>query len=214
MNQRLDEASKSLAAAIKCDPSYAPAYFLLSLVESDRQNFPRAIELLSKLLEFDSHNADAYSKLGQILQKTGNEGKAIEMWKAALAIDPGRSEDIYHLMRALQTSDPVAAKAYREQFDLLTTQHEAVDRAKTLANLGIQSASEGDTRKAVSQLEEAISNCGGCQIEPDLHKTLGLICARACELSRGVSSLRLHFKSEPRMPRLSVHLRPFGMPKQ
>ncbi len=66
----------------------------------------------------------------------------------------------------------------------------AIDRAGTLGNFALDSASQRDWPQAVAQFEEALKVCGTCRLQAQLRKDLGLTYARSGKLKEAVAELR------------------------
>jgi hypothetical protein len=81
-----------------------------------------------------------------------------------------------------------------QQHKQLTTQ------AETLANFALASANRGDYPQAISQLHEAIGQCGECSSKADLHKDLGLIECKSGDVQSGEKDLLVAKSIKPEDP--------------
>jgi tetratricopeptide (TPR) repeat protein len=77
-NGRLDQAEKSLQAALKKNPQLVPALNALALVYVYRRDFAQAIATLNRLLGVNPKFYDAYNLLGAIYTEQGNYEQAKE----------------------------------------------------------------------------------------------------------------------------------------
>jgi Flp pilus assembly protein TadD len=103
-------------------------------------------------------------------------------WKRAADLDSNQTEAMYNLWRASMKSDPAQAPAYRERFAAMQRQKQLTTQAETLANFGLASANRGDYLQAISQLREAIEQCGKCASRPVMYKDLALIECKSGDL--------------------------------
>ena len=115
--------------------------------------------------------------------------EAIAAWKKALEVDPGQSEALYSLMRAASKTNPQEARVYKARFAALQQQNQVKSQAETLANFGLASAKRGDYAQAISQLRDAIQECGECVSKADLHKDLGIIECQSGDVENGQHDL-------------------------
>jgi len=100
---RLDQAAERLAAALKKNPQLAPALNAMALVQVYRREFPKAIELLNRLLQVNPKFLDAYNLLGTIYSEQGNYEKAKEnLIIAANAEDYQTPENAYANLAMLE----------------------------------------------------------------------------------------------------------------
>jgi tetratricopeptide (TPR) repeat protein len=194
---RYDEAISELQQAAQLAPSYPVPLYLLALAQTKLQGYQAAIETLKKFLAVQSRDADAYFLLGQSYQKLGRTEDAIAAWKQAIEIDPSQAEALYNLMRTLAKTNPSDARVYRERFETLQRQNQLKTEVETLANFALASAKRGDYAQAVTQLQEAIKQCGDCSSKADLHKDLGLIECKSGDVRSGESDLLLAKSLKP-----------------
>jgi Tfp pilus assembly protein PilF len=66
-----------------------------------------------------------------------------------------------------------------------------------LGNFALASAKRGDYSQAVSQLQEAIQQCGECGSKADLYKDLGLIECKSGDIGSGEKHLLLAKSLKP-----------------
>jgi tetratricopeptide (TPR) repeat protein len=185
------EASVELRRAVELSPSYFEPLYLLAVAEKQMDNRARSAELLRKAVTLRPRDADAHYLLGQNLSGLGKKKEAIAEWKTAVEIDPGQSQALSSLVRALQESDAAEAARYKQQITALQDKRMITDRAGALANLALASAAAHDSEQAISHLTEAIQVCGDCPSKGNLHKNLGLIYCRSGNLEEGEKQLRI-----------------------
>jgi tetratricopeptide (TPR) repeat protein len=183
---RHDEARKDLELA-----GEAPeAMYLLALIEKQRGSLDRSRELLYRVVEADSRNADALYQLGQNHSRSGDAATAAKYWRDAVAVDDNHGQALYNLARVLRATDPEEADGYQRRFRRHQEQRRITDRAETLGNFALASANARDWPQAIEHLREAIEVCGECPTKALLHKNLGLIHARSGDLTRAETALR------------------------
>jgi Tfp pilus assembly protein PilF len=71
----------------------------------------------------------------------------------------------------------------------LQAQKQITSQAETLANFGLAAGQRGDYSQAISQLQDAVQECGNCPSRPDIYKDLGLIECRAGDVRSGEKDL-------------------------
>jgi tetratricopeptide (TPR) repeat protein len=197
---RQKEAQPELEMACRLAPSYAPSFYLLALTQQKLDQFDEAVATLNKLLLLDPRNARAHYLLGENLQRLGKTEQAVVSWKKAIDLDPSQSEALYNLWRALSRTEPEEAKQYRERFAAQQRDKQITTQAETLANFAIGSAKSGDYPRAISQLREAVRQCGDCASKADLHKDLGLIECRSGDVRNGEKDLLFAKQFKPQDP--------------
>jgi tetratricopeptide (TPR) repeat protein len=173
--KRYDEAGPELAEACRLAPKYPAPLYLLALADNRTGKYDDAVQALNKLIALEPRNANALFLLGQALQKLGKTREAMSAWERAADLDATQTEAMYNLWRASMKMSPERAKAYRERFEAMQRQKQLTTQAETLANFGLASANRGDYAQAISQLREAIEQCGNCASKPDMYKDLELI---------------------------------------
>jgi superkiller protein 3 len=186
---RYQEARPELESACRLAPGFPIAFYLLALAQTKLDQRQDAIGTLNKLLVLQPQNADAYFLLGQNLQKLGRTQEAIAAWKKSVETDANQSEALYNLSRAVSKTNPDEAKRYRERFVAMQQQKQLTTQAETLANFALASAKRGDYPQAISQLREAIEQCGECGSKANLYKDLGLIECKSGDIQSGEKDL-------------------------
>jgi len=194
---RYEEAKDELETACRLEANLSSALYVLALIERHQNNDARCVELLQKVVALEPTNTNALSLLGQSLARTGNTKGAIAHWEKAVKVDPEYGEALYNLSRALSKEDPEKAQMYQQRFVTFQKKRQITDRAETLNNFALTSASARDWPQAVAQLKEALEVCQDCRSRGDLRKNLGLIYCRSGDLNNGEEQLRLALKLKP-----------------
>jgi len=189
--RRFVDAEPVLEQACRLSPDLADAFFQLGVVERELSHPEASAARLRTAVQLNPRNAEAYFLLGQALRQTGDIDAAIAAWKQAIDIDPKQSQALYGLLRTYAKTNPQEAKAYQARLEALQHQTGVVERAQTLSNFAISAANAGNWTQAVSQLQQAIQECGNCESLATLHKNLGLIECRAGQLEKGEKELRI-----------------------
>ncbi|HRI68523.1 MAG TPA: tetratricopeptide repeat protein [Polyangium sp.] len=126
-----------------------------ALAYIDKQQWDKANELLTKVLETSPDNADAHTYLGLVLEKKNDPAGAEKSYLAALALKPG------HVMAAVNASGMyLTAKPPRvdEALKILDKAVAAVpDDPALLQNLGHARAAKGDVAGSAKAFQSAIA---------------------------------------------------------
>lgn len=184
---RYDDAARTYRTAITIEPNNADAHYNLALVLLDVGNEPQAIEALQRALMFKPQHALAQLALGNILAEANPE-EACSRFRQALAAQPNMLNAQAGLIGNLaklgrfDEAERVLAKALRvHPGDLLILRQNALialmqgqleKAAETYRqilqadpsaddvrlNLGSVYQMQGDTSKAQTLLEQAMSN--------------------------------------------------------
>jgi tetratricopeptide (TPR) repeat protein len=107
----------------------------------------------------------------------------------------------------LAQSDPDESKRFQARFEALQSQKQIMDRAQTLGNFALASAAAHDWPQAISQLQEGIQLCGGCNALGQLHKDLGLIYLHSGNTKDGLRELLEAKKLTPADPDIDKAIR-------
>ncbi len=88
MSGRLEEGSaKYRQAASICD-TYAPAFYNIGVIHSERREFGPAKELYARAIRANPSYAEAHCNMGVIHKEEGRLDEAIASYERALAIAP------------------------------------------------------------------------------------------------------------------------------
>ena len=82
-----------------------------------------------------------------------------------------------------------------------------IDRASTLGNFALNSASQRDWPQAVTHFKEALQACGACSLQAQLLKDLGLTYARSGNLRAALAELRRAGTLAPRDQEIQKSIR-------
>jgi len=136
---RLAEAEALYRAALAADPASFDALHMLGVIQAQRQNFPAAIDLLSKALEIRPGDAIGHCNLGKALRGSGRAQDAVASYDRALQTDPDNIDALCnrgHAFRDLGRWDAALA-AYDATLRQRPDQIEALyHRADALVQLG------------------------------------------------------------------------------
>ncbi len=188
--QRIPEAQPELERALEMQPNYPSTLYLLGLIERQQGNLPRAVERFRAVIAIDASDAAAHFQLGRCLKALGQDQSAISEWRTTLQLKPDDKEAEYNLARALGETAPQEAHALRETIANEQNRQMDIDRASTLGNFALTSASQRDWPQAVAHFKEALQACGACTLQAQLRKDLGLTYARSGNLRDALAELR------------------------
>jgi Tfp pilus assembly protein PilF len=109
------KAAHEFENAIKIDPRFADAHYMLGVV-LQKEDVKAAYDALSKATELDPHHAKAQVQLGRILLVSGEPDKSLERVELALKDEP-ENEDALLLKGAIMIArkDPSGARKYMEE---------------------------------------------------------------------------------------------------
>jgi tetratricopeptide (TPR) repeat protein len=205
-----------LTLACERSPKFPAPFYLLGLANSKLGNYADAVSAFAKFLQMEPGNADAYFLAGQDLQKLGRTPEAIEYWKKAVGADGNQTEALYNLWRTLAKSHSPEAAEYEERFKRAQKDKQIVGQADTLGNFALASANRGDYQEAISQLQQAVQECGNCQARADLFKDMGLIECKSGDVRHGQEHLLMARSLKPNDPDIARALEVVSrvLPKQ
>ena len=151
--QRLQEAAKHYALAVKLDDRHAGAHLGLGALASLRGQLDEAERHYRRSIDADPQAAEAHANLGDVLTAQGQPELALEQYEQALQID-NRLSDVHHKAGYLATE----LGDYEAGAALLRTalRHEP-DRADLLCQLGIALMGVPDPIGAESAFQQALT---------------------------------------------------------
>jgi len=88
----LDKAETLLTSAAKMNPKSAAAWNELAFIKSQKQDYPKCIELASKAIAIDGTNADALANRGGCRSGSGRYKEALADLDKAIALGRGQAE--------------------------------------------------------------------------------------------------------------------------
>ena len=190
---RYEEAEMELRAAADLAPQSSTPLYLLALAEKQRGNVQGAVDLLQNLVKKDPVNSAAHFQLGQITAKLHGETSAVIHWRDVVKIDPSHAEALYCLARVSNWWSLTNAS----QFETRQQRYHIKKQVRILDHFALASAAAHDWDGAVTQLTEAIAECGECMKQPQLHKHLGLVYARSGQPTAAERELRISNRLAP-----------------
>lgn len=99
LDGRFTQADSALAWSFRLDDAHARTAYYLALTRLALERHEDALELLrttAQLME-QSLLGDVYGYVGQVHKTLGSDREAIEAYRLARLLDPGRAEFLYHL---------------------------------------------------------------------------------------------------------------------
>jgi len=194
------EARAEFALAARLAPNDPDCFYYWALVERDEGDFAKQSLLLRKVVKLQPENSKAYELLGDSLAAQSKQPEAIAAWRSALAIDPNSTAALYSLSRSLQRADPAEAKRLRDRFAAVQQEQKKIDAAKALGNQAYAAMGERKDAEAIQLFQQAIEQCGGCEIAAGLHKDLGLALCRSGDVASGKKELQTALELNPNDP--------------
>jgi tetratricopeptide (TPR) repeat protein len=88
MSGRLDEGFAKYQRAVATWPAYAPAYYNIGVIHSERRSFGAAKEMYEAAITCHPSYPEAHCNLGVIHKEEGRLDEAIASYEHALAISP------------------------------------------------------------------------------------------------------------------------------
>ncbi len=153
---KYDDAMRSYNAALKYDPDFAQAYLNKALLFFEMRRYEEAENAVYEYLKREE-SEEGYLLLANIYLKRQLLGKAEEMAKKALELNPGSIEakKILRKVRGGKVKD-IEDEIKREISDILNMlPDEEMDTAKSILREARELAGRGDFEGARSKLEEA-----------------------------------------------------------
>lgn len=194
---RYAEAEPELETAVKLQPTDPDPIYVLALTQAQLGRTDRSSELLGRVIALDSRNAKAHYFLGLNLLHQGSTGRAIAQWQKAVEIDPEDEPSLYNLSLALRKTDARAAQEYGVRYLELQSRRRVTKLAESVRLAAEAAAERGDWRNAVEQLKQAVAVCGGCSLQWELRKSLGLAYCYADDLADGERELHEVLQQNP-----------------
>lgn len=101
-SNRQGEAASHFAAAVKIDPGFFKSHFNLGLVEFARSNFTGAVTYFRNAIQLNPNYLKAYVPLADCYEKLNDEGRALNVYRQALAKAPDTDPIKRHLERKVK----------------------------------------------------------------------------------------------------------------
>jgi tetratricopeptide (TPR) repeat protein len=96
------QAAIMLQKAVELDPKCADAWLQLGIISSAKQNFPAAIDDLTKAIEANPQLGEAYYRLGVAYDRSGDQTKARQEFELHDAIVKGQAEAVERQRKEIQ----------------------------------------------------------------------------------------------------------------
>ncbi len=168
-----DEALETLATLTELDPQDQYAYYRMGMINYDRKQWTKAIDLLNKALPLvpDNMKVAIYQRVGRTYDKQlKNYPKAIEAYNKLIPLLPAKSKNTYIFLRG------IANYSLANQLDYAVDQGADIDQ---LIQGGKMTASRAD--RALSIYDKA---------EADLQRVTGRYAKSAKEHLANIVQLR------------------------
>jgi tetratricopeptide (TPR) repeat protein len=98
--QQMDVALKLLDAVIKLRPDYVEAWNRRATLYYMQNDYARSLADIAQVLAREPRHFGALAGLGMIMQDLGDEKRALEVFRKALAVDP-HMEKVPELVKTL-----------------------------------------------------------------------------------------------------------------
>ena len=204
---RYQEARRELEEACRLDPTLPRARYFMAIAQMKCGDPSAALATLKEIAAAHAMDEDSYLLLGRTLENLGQMPDAIAAWKKAVELQPDSQEALYKLFLALKRTDHQQSNAYLARFKAATEAEERRKQADSLGSIGSKFAHSGQWQLAVSNFDEALRVCGGCDLAWQLRKDLGLSLCNAGDLTRGEEELRIANEQKPHDPEIIYALR-------
>lgn len=185
------EARNEFRTVMELAPDYAEALFYWAQLEGDEGNTKAQGNLLKRYVELRPDRAAAFVELGHVLHEEHQNADAIAAWRHAIALDPKYADAIYSLARALIRTDPSESKHLMQRLADLERDQRTTDRIDMLGNRANAEMGDGNFKGAISDLTDAITLCGRCELLQPLEKNLGLAYCYSGQLDFGERTLKI-----------------------
>jgi len=94
---RLDEAKAAIQEELQRNPSSVDAYNLLGIIESNQQDYARALEAFQAALKLAPNSAKTHNNLGNVYVAQKQFDQAEKEFRTVLRLDPGNRDANYNL---------------------------------------------------------------------------------------------------------------------
>lgn len=197
---RPNAAVAEFAITCRLAPNDPEGYYYWALLERDEGKFAKEASLLQTVVKLQPQNYEAFYLLGCSLSDQSKEQEAIAAWRRAIALNPNDSRATYRLWQSLRRTNSPEAKQLQQRFLAIQKQKDSLGEIKSLGNQAYIAMQTQNWSAAIPLLKQALSLCGDCIIEADLHKDLGLALCRNGDIQEGQTELRIALKLNPDDP--------------
>lgn len=154
---------KSLQAALKLKPDYAPALYLLGRKAQLEGDYKDAETAFRKVVKHEPQNAKAHGQLGMALYHLGREKDAEKEYRLELSMNPGDYNTWFNLGElqmsyAAQEPDPAVIQSLRAQAmeAYLKALELNPDHAQAHYRVGVLLNGNGQYKEAIRHLEASL----------------------------------------------------------
>jgi tetratricopeptide (TPR) repeat protein len=194
---KVEEARAAFIRVDRIAPHDAEVKLFWGLFEKDVHRPQVAQSLLAQAVSLQPDNMVALLALADLQQSSGKMQSAIATWKHIVAIDPKSEKALYTLSLDLRDTDPAVAAQYLKKFTDLHDERLTVDHVTEMGNEAYSAMENQDWATAIAKLQDAITACGECALQADLHQRLGLADCHSGDLDAGERELRLSLSMNP-----------------
>ncbi len=187
---QIELASKLYNDVLAVDPNQADALHLLGLIETNRGNHDRAIEMISRASQLMPTSEIFLSNLGVVFKNAGRLEQAVEAYRKAIAINPTSSSIRFNLGKSLKQL---------QQYDEAKDQFEKaveLDRSNSAPWLSLMSLySEGHhLDSAISIADRAFAAFPN---HPEILINIGAIQKRCSEFEKALETYKRIVQFDP-----------------
>jgi predicted O-linked N-acetylglucosamine transferase (SPINDLY family) len=190
---RLAAAEQIYRQILSADPIQPDALHLLGLIALQARQFPQAIDLISRALQFRPDWPEAICNLSSALNEAGRRDEAIAGYRRAVSINPGFAIAWHSLAGALAASgkSDQAIDAYRSAIAADPNYPDAHN------NLGNALRNSGDLPGAIASYQRAIALRG---VYPQAYNNMGAALQESGRLNEAIAAHRhaLHLQPDYR----------------
>jgi len=109
---RHGEAASHFAAALRIDPGFFKSHFNMGLLEFTRNNFSAASGHFKNVIQLNPNYLKAYVPLADCFEKLNDEGRALHVYRQALAKTPESDPIKRHLERKVKQLSSASKQQY------------------------------------------------------------------------------------------------------
>ncbi|MBI4367128.1 MAG: tetratricopeptide repeat protein, partial [Deltaproteobacteria bacterium] len=196
---QLKKAERIYRSVLKKNPHQADAWFLLGVLNYQRDDFAAAAADLKRATDLAPDHADAHNNLGLALIELGRADKALVALEHALGLRPTYSEAHNNRGNALRAMGrlPEAIESYRSAIAI------APDFAQAHFNLGIALAECGRSAEAAASYRRVVA------LDPsdaEAHCNLGSALAKLGQQNEAAASFRWALAINPHLSEAHYNL--------
>lgn len=169
---QMTEALAEMEKAHQLDPDDTPTMLQLAMLYMAKDNYARAIEMFTAVLQKEPENADALHGRGDALLNMGKQAEAIADYEKALKLDADDPGVLNNLAWVLATSPDAKLRDGRRAIELATKACELTEykRPHILSTLGAAYAETGDFESARKWCEKGLELADDEETKASLQK--------------------------------------------